>query len=103
MGMGSNIIQFKYAEAGVFGGMSGVIYGLLGYGWMWSVICPERSLHIPKPVLIFMLVWLVACMLGFAELLGAGSVANAAHVGGLLMGLLLGIGAGIIARSTASS
>lgn len=98
MGMGSNLIQVIYSPVGVFGGMSGVIYGLLGYGWMWSWICPERSLQIPKPVIIFMLVWLVLCMFGFAKLLGAGEVANAAHAGGLIMGVILGIGAGVIAR-----
>lgn len=100
MGMGSNIIQVIYSPVGVFGGMSGVIYGLLGYAWMWSWICPERSLQVPKPVIIFMLSWLVLCMFGVAKLLGAGDVANAAHAGGLIIGIILGIGAGVIARSS---
>ena len=103
MGLGSNIAQSIYEPAGVFGGMSGVIYGLLGYGWIWSLLCPEKSLHIPKPVLIFMLAWLVLCVLGFATLLGAGDVANAAHVGGLVMGMMLGFGAGIIHRVSAKA
>ncbi len=50
-----------------------------------------------------MLGWLVFCMFGGATLLGAGAVANAAHAGGLVMGLLLGIGAGVIARATGRS
>lgn len=98
MALGSNIAQTMYAEVSVFGGMSGVIYGLLGYGWMWSVLCPHHSLGIPRAVIGFMLGWLVLCMLGAASLLGAGAVANAAHVGGLIMGMLLGTGAGLIAR-----
>lgn len=102
MGLGSNIAQDKFADAGVFGGMSGVIYGLLGYGWIWSLIVPQRSLHIPPAVITFMLVWLVLCILGFASLLGAGEVANAAHVGGLAMGMILGFGAGLIARTVES-
>lgn len=100
MALGSNIAQTLYAKVSVFGGMSGVIYGLLGYGWLWSVLCPQHSLGIPRVVIGFMLGWLVLCMLGAASLLGAGAVANAAHVGGLLMGMILGTGAGLIARAS---
>ena len=99
MGLGSNISQSILAEVSVFGGMSGVIYGLLGYGWVWSAMCPQKSLHIPQGVINFMLIWLVLCMLGFAELMGAGAVANAAHVGGLIMGIILGFFAGLIAKT----
>lgn len=97
MGLGSNIAQHLFSGNAIFGGMSGVIYGLLGYGWVWSLVQPQRSLQIPKAVIAFMLIWLVLCLLGFATLLGAGSVANAAHVGGLIMGMVLGLGAGLIA------
>lgn len=99
MGMGSNLIQFMFAGAGVFGGMSGVIYGLLGYCWIWSRITGDPRLAVPGPVMGIMLGWLVLCMFGFAALLGAEAVANAAHVGGLLMGLLLGGAAALFARS----
>jgi GlpG protein len=98
IGLGSNIAQFVYADVGIFGGMSGVIYGLLGYGWVWSSLMPQYSLHIPKAVIIFMLVWLVLCFAGFASLMGLGDVANAAHLGGLIMGMLMGLGAALIAR-----
>lgn len=98
MALGSDIAQSSFAAVSVFGGMSGVIYGLLGYGWMWSLLCPRRSVGIQPAVIVFMLVWLVFCIFGGARLLGEGAVANAAHVGGLVMGLILGIGAGLIAR-----
>ncbi len=98
LGLGSNIAQAAF-EVGVFGGMSGVVYGLLGYGWIWSVLCPKHSVGIPRAVLVFMLVWLVLGMLGAARLLGAGAVANAAHAGGLIMGMILGLCAGLLARA----
>ncbi len=98
IGMGSNLAQFLYADAGIFGGMSGVIYGLLGYGWIWSAMCPQLSLQIPRPVLIFMLAWMVLCIMGFTSLMGLGDVANAAHVGGLVMGMLMGLGAACIEK-----
>ncbi|MGK0442464.1 MAG: GlpG protein [Pseudohongiellaceae bacterium] len=94
--LGSNVVQAMYAEQGIFGGMSGVIYGLLGYSWVWSQMNPQRSMQIPHSVMIFMMGWLVVCLLGFTELMGLGKVANAAHVGGLLMGLVIGFGAGLI-------
>lgn len=103
MAMGSNIIQFLFSGASIFGGMSGVIYGLLGYCWSWSKFHPNTDLHVPKPVMIVMMIWLVLCLVGFATLLGAGQVANAAHVGGLLMGVLLGSVAGLIAQKTSRS
>ena len=98
IGLGSNIAQAKYAEAAVFGGMSGIIYGLLGYAWVWGILVPQKSMHIPNPVVIFMMAWLLLCMMGFTQLLGLGAVANAAHLGGLLMGLFIGVAACLIER-----
>jgi GlpG protein len=99
MGVGSNMAQYLVTEIAVFGGMSGVIYGLLGYGWIWSYLRPSESLQIPKAVINFMLAWLVICLVGLTTLVGAGNVANAAHVGGLIMGMVLGFGAGKIAKT----
>lgn len=103
MGLGSNIAQSVYAGANIFGGMSGVIYGLLGYAWIWSALCPRHSLGIPKALLIFMLGSMVLFMFGAASLLNVGAVANAAHVGGLVMGMILGAAAGLIARSSGNA
>ncbi len=102
MGVGSNITQYFFTESAIFGGMSGVIYGLLGYGWIWSYLRPDQSLQIPKAVIIFMLAWLVICLVGFTTLIGAGNVANAAHIGGLIMGMVLGFGAGKIAGNSSA-
>lgn len=103
MGLGSNIAQSQYADANIFGGMSGVIYGLLGYAWLWSLLCPRYSLGIPRALLIFMLASMLLFMFGAASMLGVGEVANAAHVGGLVMGIILGTAAGLIARSSGNA
>ncbi|MFA7554217.1 MAG: rhomboid family intramembrane serine protease [Spongiibacteraceae bacterium] len=102
IGLGSNIMQAVYTDAGIFGGMSGVVYGLLGYGWVWNMVRPERHLHIPSALVYFSLFMLVLGFSGFVSLLGAGEVANLAHLGGLIMGCLIGLGAALIDRRTSA-
>ena len=69
----------------LFGGMSGVIYGLFGYVWMKSRFAPELGLHMSRENAIVMLVWLVVCMFGLV-----GSIANVAHLVGLIVGVAVG-------------
>lgn len=51
--------------------------------------------------MLFMVGWLLACMLGVVEGLGFGAIANAAHLGGLLCGAVLGALFGLISREWA--
>ncbi|CAM3154364.1 rhomboid family intramembrane serine protease GlpG [Vibrio rarus] len=74
-----------WIEGENFGGLSGVVYALVGYIWIVSIRSPQLGLDIPRPVLGFMLVWLV---LGFVQPFMA--IANAAHLVGLIAGCLLG-------------
>ena len=94
----SNITQYVYSGAANFGGMSGVNYGLIGYIWMWDLLVPDRPTGVPRSLVIVMLVFLVLFTLGFSYLLGEGPVANAAHVGGLLTGVIVGLVIGALAR-----
>lgn len=82
-----NVAQY-YASGSHFGGMSGVVYGVLGYCWLTGKRRPEKGYHFPNALMGFMMVWL---LLGFSDILrfaGFGSMANYAHLGGLLAGLL---------------
>lgn len=73
-----------WVEGGNFGGLSGVVYALLGYIWITGTLSPKRGLLIGKPIIAFMLIWLV---LGFVQPFMA--IANTAHLVGLLCGCLL--------------
>jgi GlpG protein len=95
----SNVSQFVFGGAGLFGGMSGVVYGLLGFSWVAPLLQPRWQIQPSSPVMLFMVGWLVACMVGIVEQLGFGAIANAAHVGGLLCGVLLGAVFGAISRA----
>ena len=71
--------------------MSGVIYALLGYLWIKHKIAPQYFAPLPSGLMGFMVGWLVLCMTGVLEVaLGIG-VANAAHLSGLVAGLLIGL------------
>lgn len=66
-----------------FGGLSGVIYGLLGFCWINSFLNPNKPALVSTATVGFMLVWLV---LGFADVLFIG-MANWAHLAGLVSGM----------------
>ncbi|EEX95489.1 Integral membrane protein (Rhomboid family) [Vibrio orientalis CIP 102891 = ATCC 33934] len=75
-----------WVEGANFGGLSGVVYALVGYLWMLGYKAPQVGLSMPKPVIGFMLVWLV---LGFMQPFMA--IANTAHLVGLLSGVVFGL------------
>lgn len=86
----SNTAQSQVSGPVLFGGLSGVVYGWLGFAWVAGRINPHwRALVPATPVMLFMVGWLVVCVFGLVDVLGF-SVANAAHVGGLLSGAGLG-------------
>lgn len=98
-GLVSNLAQYAMGGPSLFGGLSGVLYGLLGHCWLFQKLAPSPAYRLPPGVLVMMLVWLLLCLSGVITLLGFGAIANAAHVGGLLIGCLTGALGGALARS----
>ena len=90
--LGANVMQYWLAGVGLFGGMSGVVFGLLGYALCWHIYLQASYFGLPKGIYVFMLGYLVLGFTGVIDLLGLGSLANGAHLGGLLAGLCLGCG-----------
>jgi GlpG protein len=90
--VGSNLGQYIYMEQNdpgelqSFGGISGVICGLFGYIWMKGLYEPEQGMILHPNTITFVLLWLALCMTGIV-----GSIANAAHVVGLVIGVALGV------------
>jgi GlpG protein len=70
----------------MFGGMSGVIYGLFGYAWMKSRYEPELGLMMAPQNVFIMLGWFVLCLVG-----AIGSVANTAHAVGMVAGMAIAL------------
>lgn len=94
----SNWSQYLWGGPSLFGGMSGVLYALLGYLWIRNWLAPHPALALPRGVIGFMLVWLLLCLTGIIDMFMRGSIANAAHVSGLLVGMALGAVFGFTAR-----
>jgi len=81
----SNLAQFHFGGGPNFGGMSGVVYGLLGYIWMRGKFDPGSGLYLHPYTVTMMILWFFLC---YTNLMGP--VANTAHAAGLILGMILG-------------
>lgn len=79
----SNVAQLLVSGPN-FGGLSGVVYALVGCVWWLGWLKPSWGLSLPKPIVGFLLVWLVV---GYLDILPV-SMANTAHTVGLICGCL---------------
>lgn len=84
----ANIAQYLWSGSANFGGMSGVVYALVGFIAVRQRLAPHPLVAVPSALIGFMLFWLVLCMTGVVDYFIAGSVANAAHIGGLIAGVV---------------
>lgn len=83
----SNVAQLL-VDGPLFGGFSGVVYAFIGFAFVYQKLA--EKLNIPNGLFIFAGIWL---LLGFADAFtGIGiSMANTAHLSGLIAGVLLSI------------
>jgi GlpG protein len=88
----SNLTQW-YFRGPAFFGMSGVVYGLLGYVWMKGKFDPSSGLFLHPQTVLIMLIWFFACWLDWIK-----HVANYAHTGGLVLGMLWGLASSFWAK-----
>lgn len=79
----SNVAQLLVSGPN-FGGLSGVVYALVGCVWWLGWLKPSWGLSLPKPIIMFLLVWLVV---GYLDILPV-HMANTAHMVGLISGCL---------------
>jgi GlpG protein len=89
----SNTAQYLYSGSIYFGGMSGVVYGLFAYIWMWQLFDPAKRLGLPGNLVFFMLLALI-----IITMMGLESIADEAHIAGLLCGVLYGAVVSTVSR-----
>jgi GlpG protein len=81
-GVLGNILQYIVVGP-QFLGMSGVVYGLFGYIWICARHDPGRAYVLDRQTVTLMIVWFALCFTGWI-----GPIANYAHSGGLLAGII---------------
>lgn len=85
-GLGAVCNTAQYLISGPFFlGMSGVVYGLLGYTWMMGMYQPRSRYFISQGTVSFMMIWLVLCLIGIIP-----NVANTQHIAGMIAGTAFG-------------
>ena len=81
----SNLLQYMVSGP-QFGGMSGVLYAMLGFLWIYKKCNPEFEYSIPKFDLGMMIGWFFMCLTGVL-----GPIANTAHGIGLVTGMIFAL------------
>jgi GlpG protein len=96
----SNLAQLYLGQSANFGGLSGLIYALVGYLWARGRADPRSGIAIPNRLVGFFAAWMI---LGFTGLLTelVGQMANYCHLGGFAAGALYGYIAALIAKHRA--
>ncbi|AMQ90403.1 Rhomboid protease GlpG [Marinobacter sp. THAF39] len=82
--LAANLLQYLVSGP-LFGGLSGVVYGILGYCWLSQQRRPR--FQFPPALVTFALVWMVIGFTPIPEMIGLGRMANEAHLGGFVGGL----------------
>ena len=80
----SNLAQYFWRGPD-FGGMSGVVYGLIGYIWMRGRFDPRSGLYLHPTTVTMAMIWFVLCLVNVIP-----NVANTVHAVGLGVGLAWG-------------
>ena len=79
-----NLLQWWWQGPG-FGGLSGVVYALIGYVWLCGRLNSALRYRLSNALMVMAVLWL---LWGFVAFIGP-AMANGAHLGGLLIGLVL--------------
>jgi GlpG protein len=87
----SNAGQFLWTQQYLFGGLSGSVYGLLGYCFIVELDSRQGRYSLPEALYLFMFIWLLVGFTGILNIFGFGNIANTAHLVGMIAGFIIGL------------
>lgn len=87
----SNFGEYIWSQQYFFGGLSGAIYGLLGYCFIVELGLKRSRYNLPEALYMFMFIWLIVGFTGILSIFGFGKIANTAHLVGMIIGFILGL------------
>lgn len=90
-GLGGNMVQALWYGPSIFGGLSGVVFGLLGFIVVWQWRVSDTVLRIHPYLIILMTVSLAIGLFGPVDVSSDERIAKGAHLGGLISGALLAL------------
>tara|TARA_B110000305_G_scaffold230583_1_gene282981 strand:- start:2233 stop:2835 length:603 start_codon:yes stop_codon:yes gene_type:complete len=90
-GIISNAGQFLWSQEYIFGGLSGAVYGLLGYCFIIELDYKGSRYSLPEALYLFMFIWLLIGFTGILTIFGFGNIANTAHLIGMITGFIIGL------------
>lgn len=84
-GIFSNLLQY-FVSGPQFGGMSGVLYAMLGFIWVHKKLQADFEYALPRFDIGMMIGWFFLCLTGVL-----GPIANTAHGAGLVAGIMVAV------------
>jgi len=93
----TNVVQFE-AYGNQFGGLSAVVYGLLGYLWLYPKANPAVGFQLNRVVVGLMVGYLLIGYTGALDWMAGGKVSNNGHLAGFVVGCVLGLVFGVVNR-----
>ncbi|NRB41600.1 MAG: rhomboid family intramembrane serine protease [Pseudomonadales bacterium] len=89
----SNLGQFWFSSGQLFGGLSGVVYGLMAYCWLLNILRKQLVYQVPQGLMLVSIAMMALSFFGLFSLFGM-AIANWAH----LLGLVAGLGLAMIRK-----
>lgn len=87
-GIISNIVQAQWDGIAFFGGLSGVVFALVGYVLVWQYRNSQTAIAIPKPLIGMMIFSLILGFTPVLNIISGSNIANGAHLGGFIAGVI---------------